>query len=172
MILAAAALIGCVTPRAQQQSPIVRVVSPSPTVTPTPVVTPAPTVVPPATRTPPPQTPNRAVTAPAARAPSHWLEAEIINVFGPAYGPGAVRRARCESVNFTPAVVYGPRTGSAGERGVFQAHPGHWDGRWGGPARTRVHGYTFDEMFDPAKNIRWAHAHSRAGRDWSQWTCA
>lgn len=99
------------------------------------------------------------------------VEQLILTTFGAA-GPRAVAIARCESRNFANEVVYGPKTGSAGERGVFQAHPGHWDGRWNGVPRERVHGFTFDDMWEPAKAIAWAHAHSHAGRDWTAWTCA
>lgn len=56
--------------------------------------------------------------------------------------------ARCESGWNTGA------TGSAGERGLFQIHPIH-----------------FDSTYDTLGNVRAAYRISSGGRDWSAWSC-
>lgn len=82
----------------------------------------------------------------------------------------ALRVSRCESVRYRPDVVFGPRTGRAGERGAFQIHPGHFDGRWGEVWLPAAAGVTWADMFDPAANTRAAwHLFKRSG--WGPWTC-
>jgi len=54
--------------------------------------------------------------------------------------------AYCESAGFRASVVYGPETGSLGERGLMQLHPIH---AW----RFERRGWTWDDAFDPAKNL-------------------
>lgn len=46
-------------------------------------------------------------------------------------------------------------TGAAGERGLMQIHPVH-----------------YDSTYDPEGNLRAAYRISNGGRDWSAWTCA
>lgn len=111
-------------------------------------------------------------TPPPAPTPLPLTVPDMIRARFGVYADKAIAVAKCESGNFAPDVVYGPRTGAAGERGVFQAHPGHWDGRWGGPVRSHVHGYTFDDMFTPQHNIDWAWHMSDGGTNWGPWTCA
>lgn len=93
------------------------------------------------------------------------VEQEILRRFG-TRGQQALAKARCES-HLNPRA----ENRSSKARGVFQVHPGHWDGRWSGKPRARVHGYTFDEMWDPVANIDWAYQHSHGGADWSEWEC-
>jgi len=79
----------------------------------------------------------------------------------------AVTVAMCESANLDPAVVYGPKTGSAGERGIMQIHPVH--------AKSMTqYGFTWDDMFNPDKNLAYAVILFKSvGLKWSPtWTCA
>lgn len=100
--------------------------------------------------------------APSGEAPGNLLA--LIAVTFPEDAARAVAIAHCESGGFDPAVVYGPRTGSAGERGVLQIHPVHRD-------RIRRMGLTWDAMFEPAANLRVARAlYDESG--WQPWTCA
>lgn len=79
----------------------------------------------------------------------------------------AVIVARCESVNFKQAVVYGPQTGKAGERGVMQIHPVHIKSM-------AQYGFTWDDMFNPDKNLAYAVIlYKSVNLKWSPtWTCA
>jgi cell division protein FtsB len=80
------------------------------------------------------------------------------------YGNSAVLIGGCESSDFSSDVVYGPRVGGAGERGIFQIHPVHI-------ADLANNGFTWDDMFIPEKNIAYAkivftRAGSRFSSDW------
>jgi len=72
--------------------------------------------------------------------------------------------ARCESDSFALDVIYGPRTGAAGERGIFQLlHPA------GVGTRFLEAGYT--DFFEPMQQIPFV-AEYVAENGWGQWTCA
>jgi hypothetical protein len=67
----------------------------------------------------------------------------------------AYRVAHCE----TGGTFYNRALGAAGERGIFQIHSVHWG--WLDESR----------LFDIRYNSRIAYRISKAGRDWSAWTC-
>lgn len=101
------------------------------------------------------------------------VEQRILTAFGSARGPRAVRIARCESR--TPRRQLDPRAvGKAGERGLFQIHPGHWSGRrpWTLWIAKIVREHGRDVLFDVDTNIRIAYRMSGGGRTWRPWTCA
>jgi hypothetical protein len=83
-------------------------------------------------------------------------EAVVRLVFPAATQGKAVAVGRCESHLWRYAV------GDAGELGVFQIHPQHrhWIGE-----------RTWSRMFNPLVNAQVAYGMSRAGQDWSAWTC-
>jgi len=80
--------------------------------------------------------------------------------------------AACESGGWSRDVIYGPREGAAGERSGFQIHPGHYDGRWGGPPIVKTLGYSWDDMWVPEKAAHVAWELSRHGTNFGPWTCA
>lgn len=101
------------------------------------------------------------------------VERRILTAFGSARGPRAVRIARCESQ--TPRRPLDPRAvGRAGERGLFQIHPGHWRGPrpWTPWIAAIVRQHGEDILFDVDTNIRIAVRMSGGGRSWRPWTCA
>jgi hypothetical protein len=108
----------------------------------------------------PPSTPRVTYVSPD----KDTIISEIRRVFN---NETAVKIADCESVHFDPAVVAGPRTGKAGERGVFQIHPVHIQS-------LLANGFTWDDMFDYRKNIAYAKMlYGWVGQQWyPTWTCA
>jgi Lysozyme like domain len=87
-------------------------------------------------------------------ASKRQIKAQVCRVFGDRCG-AALEVANCETGGtFDPHAQ-----GSAGERGLFQIHPIHWD--WLNEWR----------LFEPRYNARAAYRLSRGGRDWSHWTC-
>ncbi len=105
--------------------------------------------------------PKPAVAQSSYPKTSH-IPAMVRNAFGSEY---AVKVAACES-GFSPDIVYGPRVGLAGERGVMQIHPTHLSS--GALAR---YGFTWADMWIPEKNIAFAVVlYNQSG--WSPWTCA
>lgn len=168
--LSAAAVIVNVRP-APSEVTRVRVAGVSVTPKPTKAPTPSPT-----------DTPTPTAHATAKPAPSHTSGGSIAkgavqsiiaaNWPDPSSLQKALAVASCESVRFRRDVVYGPTVGGAGERGVFQIHPGHFDGRWGVEWLPAAAGVTWADMFDPAANTRAAWHLSKKGRNWGPWTCA
>ncbi len=89
----------------------------------------------------------------------------------------------CES-RFDPKAI----GASHNERGLFQVHPGHFDGRWQRPRGSNIAnlplvkaGFTWDDMFDPLKNTQAARIiFDDNGQKWGRrtpsspliWTCA
>jgi len=95
--------------------------------------------------------------------PSNQIEQQILLIFG-INGPRAVRIARCESSNFAPEVVYGPKTGSAGELGLMQILPRYHRHRW------QARGWTDADMFIPERNLVIAREiYDESG--FGPWTC-
>lgn len=92
-----------------------------------------------------------ALPAPSSAAPSKHVRQTILKVFGPRYGPGAVRVAWCES-------RWSPDARNGQYLGIFQM--GAWE------RRTFGHGPTV------LAQARAAHRYFvRTGRDWSPWAC-
>jgi hypothetical protein len=102
------------------------------------------------------------------------VERRILTAFRSSPDPHrAVRIARCESR--TERRQLDPRAvGDAGERGLFQIHPGHWSGSrpWTPWIAAIVHKHGRDILFDVDTNIRIAFRMSGGGRRWTPWTCA
>lgn len=73
----------------------------------------------------------------------------MTEVFGAAIADRVLQIMDCESGGHWDA------TGSAGERGLLQIHPLH-----------------YDSTYDPLGNIQAAYRISSGGRDFSAWTCA
>jgi hypothetical protein len=100
-----------------------------------------------------------ALLAPASADARTWTPAQIKQVirhqFG-ARGGKAIAVARCE----TGGTFDNHAIGSAGERSIFQIHPVHFD--WANPRRLYA---------DPVYATRIAYRLSRAGTDWSAWSC-
>lgn len=94
------------------------------------------------------------------------IPAMVKGIFGSDF---SVIVAECESVEFRPDVVFGPKTGAAGERGVMQIHPTHL--RSGALARA---GFTWNDMFIPEKNLAFGKIllASVDGAWYPTWTCA
>lgn len=107
---------------------------------------------------PAPTAPPRPVSSPPAvdLGPSGSTEEAIYAVFGDE-GANAVAVARCES-GMDPG-----RTGSAGERGIFQIHPTHR--HW-----VESMGYSWDQMYEVGPNLQVAFA-LWSGAGWGPWSC-
>lgn len=145
-------LVACAPGPAPEAPPTVwhRTATPTATPTMTPTATPTPTpTLPPvdepvaraAVETPVP------VYRPWAGDAEQW-RGLVASVFPPATVDAALRVIQCESRGNPFA------TGSAGERGLFQVHPLH-----------------FDSTYDPLGNVLAAYRISSGGADWSAWSC-
>jgi hypothetical protein len=116
---------------------------------------------------------EEAFGAPEREASPRQVQREILTAFGSARGPRAVRIARCESR--TPRRELDPRAvGAAGERGLFQIHPGHWSGSrpWTPWIADIVRRYGAGVLFDVKTNIAIAYRMSGGGKRWHPWTCS
>ena len=88
-------------------------------------------------------------------ANKHQIRSAICSVFkGQKCGP-AIRVATCE----TGGTLDPHSRGAAGERGLFQIHPIHFN--WLNERR----------LYEPLYNIRVAYRLSRGGTSWRPWTC-
>lgn len=93
----------------------------------------------------------------------------IYSVFPASKAAYAMRIAGCET-----GMTYSRwATGSAGERGYFQIHPGNagralYDPRTG----KRVGSIEFKKLYQPWYNTWVAYYMSNGGTRWSEWTCS
>lgn len=145
-------LVACAPGPAPEAPPTVwhRTATPTatPTMTPTPTPTPTPTL-------PPVDAPvvTAAAVTPAPRFTPWFGDVEqwrtlVASVFPASAVDAALRVMACESGGNPWA------TGSAGERGLFQIHPLH-----------------FDSTYDPLGNVLAAYRISGGGASWAAWTC-
>ena len=96
--------------------------------------------------------------------PDQWRD--LIGAFREAFGDRweyAWEVARCESDDFAPDVIYGPRLGAGGEKGIFQLHP-----RGVLPVFLAA---GFTNPFDPYEQITFVAAYTLEN-GWGAWTCA
>lgn len=128
----------------------------------------------PATSPPPPE------EAPVEEEPESvpdLIRRMVAEAFGSQrMGNEGVSVARCESIDFNPAVIYGPRVGPYGEIGVWQIYVLRKNGT-PGPQYDRVTrlGFTPEDMFDPEKATVVAIDLRREIGHWGYpagWSCA
>lgn len=108
---------------------------------------------------------------PAATGQERILQL-IAGVF-PDHTVNATKIAKCEST-FDPKAI-----GGIGERGLMQIHPNHFRGVWSNVLPNA--GFTWDDMFDPQKNLEAARIlFDLNGQKWGRrtpsspliWSCA
>jgi hypothetical protein len=93
----------------------------------------------------------------------------VYAVFPDRYQAYALRIVGCETGHTYSRWA----TGSAGEHGWFQIHPGN-AGRMLYDPRTgkSIGRIDFSRTYQPWYNTRVAYFMSRGGRDWHEWTCS
>jgi hypothetical protein len=95
------------------------------------------------------------IDAPAKTSTPGFVKRAIARHFPASTRAAAIRVAACE----TGGTFNRKAVGDAGERGLFQIHPVHFN--WANPAR----------LFNADYNA-WAAARlSHGGRDWTAWVC-
>ena len=111
---------------------------------------------------PPAPAPAPAPPAPVVVAPGEY-EA-LISEFFPGNEAWARRVIGCESGYNARAV-----NSSSGTRGLFQIHPGWFDGRWGSPDPEITGLYVWDDMYQARANVHTASIifNRNGGGPWS-----